>query len=102
MASAPCDKKLVVEEDIVYGFVFVFGGVAYFARNVLKSLGFRFVSDSKKWRTESGVKAEEIADLVARELNVKLVEEKRFTVFYERDAPSAYVVIYRADCNHNA
>jgi len=65
VASAPCDKKLVVEEDIVYGFVFVFGGVAYFARNVLKSLGFRFVSDSKKWRTESGVKAEEIADLVA-------------------------------------
>ena len=40
------------------------------------------------------VKAEEIA----RELNVKLVEEKRFTVFCERDAPSAY----RADCSHNA
>jgi hypothetical protein len=94
-------RRLVVKEAADGSYVWVYGGLTYQLRDVLKELGFRWDPKEKRWgrHVDATESVDEIIDTLLKKASerVKLRKVKGFTVWAERDFPEAWGEVYEEE-----
>lgn len=95
-------RRLVVKEASDGSYVWVYGGLAYQLRDILKELGFKWDPKERQWGRHVDVATEsvdEIIDMLLKRASerIKLRKVKGFTVWAERDFPEAWGEVYEEE-----
>ncbi|MGC9050634.1 hypothetical protein [Pyrobaculum sp.] len=95
-------RRLVIKESSDGGYIWVYGGLAYQLRSVLKELGFKWDPKDKQWKRRVDTVLESTDEIINELLKrvsekVKMRKVKGFTVWAERDFPEAWGEVYEEE-----